>query len=83
MKKIIFFGASVTHQKGTSGYFDNLSLLVGKDADLSRITFPSSEFCNAGFYNIDTVVSLKPDIVFLEWSTTGEKIYDEIDSDIY
>jgi hypothetical protein len=75
MKKILFYGASVTHQSGKSGYFDNLD---NKSYSKLRMSYPSSQFYNAGFYNIPRIkfLSETPDIIFFEWSTTGENIFD-------
>lgn len=75
MKNILFYGASVSAQSGKSGYFDNLE---SSEYDFMRMTFPSSQFYNAGFYNVMNIGKLakKPDIVFFEWSTTGENEFD-------
>jgi hypothetical protein len=75
MKNILFYGASVTHQTGKSGYFDNLD---NKIFNNMRMSYPSSQFHNAGFYNIPRIKYLTeiPDVIFFEWSTTGENIFD-------
>ena len=75
MLNVLFYGASVTHQTGSSGYFQNLD----KDFFQSdRMSYPSSQFYNAGFYNAHKIKNLsnKPDLVFFEWSTTGETQFD-------
>jgi hypothetical protein len=71
MKNILFYGASVTHQTGKTGYYENL---VSNNFNFYRMSYPSSQFYNAGFYNIPRIIELveRPDIVFFEWSTTGE-----------
>jgi hypothetical protein len=74
MKNILFYGASVTHQSGESSYFDNLKKKCGDH--LLRLSYPSAQLDNAGFFNIYEILKINPDIVFMEWSTTGEKIYD-------
>ena len=75
MKNILFYGASVTYQSGVASYFDNLDK---NKFNLSRMSYPSSQFYNAGFYNIPRVKALAvyPDVIFFEWSTTGENIFD-------
>jgi len=74
MKNILFYGASVTQQSGESSYFDNLKKKCSDN--LIRLSYPSAQLYNAGFFNIYEIKKLNPDIVFMEWSTTGEKIYD-------
>lgn len=74
MKNILFYGASVTHQSGESSYFDNLKRKCSDN--IMRLSYPSAQLYNAGFFNIYEVLTLNPDIVFIEWSTTGEKTYD-------
>lgn len=75
MKNILFYGASVTAQTGKSSFFENL---MTENFAFSRLSYPSSQFYNAGFYNIPRIDSLstKPDCVFFEWSTTGETEFD-------
>ena len=48
------------------------------DTNFERLAFPSSQFYNAGFFNAPRVKDLlnKPEIIFFEWSTTGENIFD-------
>jgi len=77
MKNILFYGASVTHQTGKTGFFENLK---NDNFIFTRMTFPSSQFYNAGFYNIPRINNLekKPEIVFFEWSTTGETEFDSL-----
>ena len=77
MKNILFYGASVTHQTGKTGFFENLK---NNNFIFTRMTFPSSQFYNAGFYNIPRINKLekKPEIVFFEWSTTGETVFDSL-----
>jgi len=72
---ILFYGASVTAQSGNSGYFNYLHRI---DLNFERLAFPSSQFYNAGFFNAHRVKDLliKPDIIFFEWSTTGENDFD-------
>lgn len=75
MKNILFYGASVTHQSGDNGYYENL---ISNDFIFNRLSYPSSQFFNAGFFNIVKIKNLleKPDFVFFEWSTTGENEFD-------
>ena len=78
---ILFYGASVTAQSGSSGYFNYLNF---NNYKFERLAFPSSQFYNAGFFNTHRVIeySNKPDIVFFEWSTTGENSF-ELDKIYY
>jgi len=76
MKKIAFYGASVTAQTGGSSYFEKLANL-NTSYIFSRLSFPSSQFNNAGFFNSGEIKKkLNPELCFLEWSTTGEGLYD-------
>ena len=70
MKNVLFYGASVTHQSGSSSYFDNLEK---NKFNYSRMSYPSSQFYNAGFYNIPRVKTLTdfPDIIFFDEPSAG------------
>jgi hypothetical protein len=74
MIRILFFGASVTAQSGENGFYDHLVKLDSKNA-YRRLSFGSSQFDNAGFFNLPIILREqdKPDIVFFEWSTTNEQ----------
>lgn len=73
---ILFFGASVTHQSTHTGYFQKLH--GNQRHNFCRLSYPSSQLFNAGFYNVNKIFDgeNKPNIVFLEWSTTSESSYD-------
>ncbi len=75
-RKIFFFGASVTHQSGDSGYYSKIS--INERYDFNRLSFPSSQLFNAGFFNVHKIFEMDTihDIIFLEWSTTGENSYE-------
>lgn len=76
MLNILFYGASVTAQSGDSGFVDNLAELDNSKI-YRRLSFGSSQFDNAGFFNLLSILNSqqKPDIVFFEWSTTSENNY--------
>lgn len=73
---ILFYGASVTHQSGLTGYFQHLT--HNQNFNFQRLSYPSSQLFNAGFYNTRKIFEQipKPQLVFLEWSTTGESRYE-------
>ena len=79
MKNVIFYGASVTHQSGDSGYFTHLkNRLFELGWNAERMTYPSSQLGNAGFFNlINFNFDQSIDLVVLEWSTTSEASYQE------
>lgn len=77
MIRVLFFGASVTAQSGDGGFYDNL-IKIDPINIYSKLSFGSSQFDNAGFFNLPTILSerQKPNIVFFEWSTTNEQKFD-------
>lgn len=80
MKNVIFYGASVTHQSGDSGYFMHVEGKLSKLGwNAARMTYPSSQLSNAGFFNLMNFNAKEDslDLVVLEWSTTSESSYSE------
>ena len=70
--KILFYGASVTQQGGSSGYIQRLQELVtGSPFEISSLGYGACHFNDAGFYNLQKVISERPDVCVLEWNTTG------------
>ena len=85
--KIIFFGASVTAQtvnhktNEVTGYFPLLKDFYKKNdstIELDRVTAGSSHFNDAGYCLLDKVISLNPDVVFLDWNSTSLAKFDPI-----
>lgn len=79
---ICVYGASVTEQGGNSGFFfylkNDLQVLIGDiDINISRISFPSASFNDAGFLFIDSFLFIKPDFLILDWLSTAEFEFDE------
>jgi hypothetical protein len=78
----LVYGASVSEQSGEQGYFSNLLeylTTVGGSTKylLSRLTFPSAHFNDAGFVHLDDIILLSPKILIFEWLTTGEDRFDQ------
>jgi hypothetical protein len=46
--KILFYGASVTVQKGREGYFDVLSKKLESSYHMERVVYGGASFDNAG-----------------------------------
>lgn len=85
--KIVFFGASVTAQNvnhktnEATGYFPLLDKFYKENdssIELDRVTAGSSHFNDAGYCLLDKVISLNPDVVFLDWNSTSLAKFDPI-----
>jgi hypothetical protein len=78
--KICLYGASVSEQSGMSGYSNYLKSdivqRIDADIDISKVTFPSASFNDAGFCHIDHIVAHKPNFVIFEWLSTSECEFD-------
>jgi hypothetical protein len=76
--KILFFGASVTAQSGSSSYFHLLNdLFDGENIFIEKLGVGACHFDDAGFYFCPEVVKRMPDWCVLEWNTTGLGRFDE------
>lgn len=76
--KVVIYGASVTAQKGDSGYFDILDEKLKhneEDLELVRIPFGASHLQFAGIAMIQKVLNVKPDICILDWVTPSTKVF--------
>lgn len=81
MKKIVFYGASVTRQNATQagelvGYVPNVQrILAGalpdEDLQFAVLGFGSNHFDDAGFVYFQELLDAKPDIAILDWHSTG------------
>jgi len=70
--KVFFYGASVTAQKGPSGYVERVKeLFAGSKYDVSALGYGACHLDDAGFYNFKEVIDRKPDVCVMEWNTTG------------
>lgn len=70
--KILFYGASVTAQKGASGYVSRVrDFLDTEGYEIEGFGIGACHLDDAGFYNADQVINKKPDLCLLEWNTTG------------
>ncbi len=67
--KIVIYGASVTAQKGETGYFEQLTKLVADKVELVRLPFGASHLQFAGLAMIQKVLDEKPDYCILDWVT--------------
>lgn len=78
MKRVLFFGASVTaqyrnhHSGEITGYVAYLEQLSWNDYIVSSISFPSSQYSNMGVLGFASLLTQQADIIFFEWHTTGE-----------
>ena len=88
MIKVVFFGASVTKQGINHqslemvGYVPNVINILSEKYGKSNIEFHqlgcgSVFFSDAGFIHFDEVIKLEPDIVVMDWHTTGEAKFDD------
>lgn len=72
---IVFFGASVTQQKGDSGYVPTFSKLLVQNnfsgVNIIQKGFGSMHLYDAGICKIDEVVNEKPNFCFIDWFSTG------------
>ena len=72
---VVFFGASVTEQ--IEGYYkfikENLQF---KNHSFERYAFGGCHLDDAGFFNLDKLKNLNPDVVVFEWNTTARVTYD-------
>lgn len=78
--KIIFWGASVTQQGGASGYYEQLLSKVtatNHQFEFARFAFGGNGFDDAGFYCLNTLLNEKPDVCFIEFSTTFLTFFDD------
>ncbi|WP_428739671.1 WcbI family polysaccharide biosynthesis putative acetyltransferase [Sulfurimonas sp.] len=79
--KIAFYGASVTQQSinregETVGYVQNIKkilseLLPDKEFLIYQLGYGSNHFNDAGYIYFEDLLKVTPDIVFLEWHSTG------------
>jgi hypothetical protein len=81
------FGASVTgqafhHKTGeATGYAVHLKdklLSAYKDSEVQVTAAPSSHFNDAGYCLLPEVINSRPDILVLEWHTTGSVAFDDL-----
>ena len=71
--KVVVYGASVTAQKGESGYFQNLENIC--DFEVVRIPFGASHLHLAGVAMLSKVLDEKPDVCILDWVTPSTKSF--------
>jgi hypothetical protein len=77
IKKITFFGASVTAQKAPSGYTHHVSQILSEDGiEVDSVAYGACHFDDAGFFKSSSVIALKPDLCVFEWCTTGLSQFD-------
>ena len=73
---IVFFGASVTEQ--LEGYYKFIKEnVLFHTHSISRYSFGGCHLDDAGFFNVDKLRGLNPDIVIFEWNTTARGVYDK------
>ncbi len=80
MKKILFYGASVTAQAGNAGYFEQVrdALEVNYNLQVSRVYYGGCHLDDAGFYKFEESQVDFFDYVVFEWNTTGLIQYNEL-----
>lgn len=73
--KIVCYGASVTAQKNSGGYYSYLeSYFASKpEIELSRLSFGASHFDFAGFGYARLLLDKQPDIAIIDWLTPSMK----------
>jgi hypothetical protein len=75
--KIVFYGASVTAQKGATGYFECLENIKPEIAELVRIPYGASHLHFAGIAMLQKVIDEEPDFCILDWITPSSKTFPE------
>jgi len=76
--KIVFYGASVTHQSGDSGYTSHVFDFLNKNNILfEKISYPACHFNDAGYFFSKSIVDSVSDYVVFEWNTTGMSQFDD------
>jgi hypothetical protein len=80
MKKILFYGASVTAQAGETGYFDQVknTLEANNIFHVSRVYYGGCHLDDAGFYKFEEAQAEFYDYIVFEWNTTGLIQYNEL-----
>lgn len=76
--KIVCFGASVTAQKETAGYYHFLEGSYKKrnlEFNFDKVSFGASNFNDAGFAYMKTIEQnmFKPDVCIIDWLTPALK----------
>ena len=78
MKKICFFGGSVTEQ--TTGYANCISINIINEYNVTILGFGSHGLNNAGILFIDDIVKQKPDLCVIQFFSNGSKqVIEDID----
>lgn len=77
---VVLFGASVSAQSKDDSYWKKMKLWEGQHnlandtlVNISRLTFPSAYFSNAGLLSLSNLIAMKPDVVILDWLSTEEQ----------
>jgi len=73
--KIVVYGASVTAQKGESGYFERLAEYKPNEIELIRIPYGASHLHFAGIAMLQKVLDEQPDVCILDWVTPSTKVF--------
>jgi hypothetical protein len=77
---ILFFGASVTQQSGKSGYVPIFKKIIEDnkfDDNVIQKGYGSMHLNDAGICKIDSIIDEKPNLCFLDWTSTGLIIVDK------
>lgn len=79
MKKILIYGASVTAQAGSTGYFDKVKFELESNnvCHVSRVYYGGCHLDDAGFYKFEETQNDFFDYFVFEWNTTGLIQYSE------
>jgi hypothetical protein len=79
MKKILFYGASVTAQTGMTGYFDFVKdALCSLEYEALKTAYGGCHIDDAGFYRFESALIDDLKYIVFEWNTTGLNIYNEL-----
>ncbi|MEQ5806378.1 hypothetical protein J3369_03035 [Alteromonas sp. NFXS44] len=73
--KIVIYGASVTAQKGRTGYFEHLKEILNEKYEVVRLPFGASHLHFAGIAMIQKVLDEKPDFCILDWVTPSASVF--------
>lgn len=75
--KFVIYGASVTAQKGSTGYFERLEEIKPDSTELIRIPYGASHLQFAGIAMLQKVINEQPDVCILDWVTPSTKVFPE------
>jgi len=85
LERVHVHGASVTAQATPGGFFSHMERLWQQTSSppvvFTRSAFGASHFNDAGFHFLADIFLVRPDVCFIEWTTTSAKGFDRAKTD--